>query len=59
MAFKTQILAKRFYFKNAHLTPQSPKGEASPHTIDCVLATPPLGGRGVRDGFSESIESII
>ena len=46
MAFNTQILAKRFYFKNAHLTPQSPKGEASPHTIDCCVGNSPFRGSG-------------
>jgi hypothetical protein len=37
---------------NAHTTPHSPNGDASPHTLDCAMASPPLGGWGVRDGKS-------
>jgi hypothetical protein len=52
MSFKTQVSDKNLYYKKAHATPHSPKGEASPHTFDCALATPPLGGWGVGDEFS-------
>ena len=46
MSFKTQITHKKSYSINARATPQSPKGEASPHDLDCALAPPPSGGRG-------------
>lgn len=52
MSIKIQISDKDFYFKNTHLTPQSLKGEASPHFLDCARVAPPSGGRGVRDGFA-------
>ena len=60
MSFKTQVSDKNLYYKKAYATPHSPKGEASPHTFDCALATPPPAGGsgGCAMDFPKSIVSI-